>query len=338
MSAPGLVCPECGSALPVPGANVDEIRCDEAHAVPVFHGIVDCRPRLAGFDVEADRQRAAGLVAMVDASFEALLRRYWASHPDVQPDLAERFIRGDLIGADRAREVATQIAAMTAGQVDAGTAVLEVGCGTAALGTALAERAAWVVVSDVSLAWLVLAYRRVQSLGLDNVTLVAAAADALPFPDRTFGLVVAADVIEHVPDAVAMVSGARRVLRPGGTLWLSTPNRCSVTPEPHVRLWGVGFLPRPLARRYVRRFRGVDYADVRTLSAWRLRRVLRADGDDVRVDVPPIAAAVRATYGGGARRLIDGYHLARRLPVTRHLLLLVAPLFHGTLRRSPDDA
>lgn len=338
MTGPEVLCASCGAALPAPHDDTTEVRCGAGHPTPVVAGIIDCRPPLAGFDAGADRRRALDLAAREDASFEDLLRRYWATHPDVAPELAARFTRGDLIGADRATEVVDQIEAEAGRPADPATVVLEVGCGTAALGAALAHRTSWVVASDVSLAWLVLARRRIRSLGIDNVTLVAAPADRLPFRDGTFGLVVAADVIEHVPDVDGMVRSCARVLRTGGTMWVSTPNRYSLTPEPHVRLWGVGFLPRSVALRYVRRFRGVDYHDVRTLSAWRLRRALQAGGARVRVDVPPIAGAVRATYGPVARRAIDGYHLARRVPVARQALLLVAPLFHGTLHKDRDAA
>jgi hypothetical protein len=36
------------------------------------------------------------------------------------------------------------------------------------------------------------------------------------------------------------------VLRPGGLLFLATPNRYTLGLEPHVRLWGVGYLPAQL--------------------------------------------------------------------------------------------
>lgn len=52
---------------------------------------------------------------------------------------------------------------------------------------------------------------------------VQADATRLPFPDRTFGHLFAFDIIEHVPDDARLLHEAVRVLRPGGTLWLSTP-------------------------------------------------------------------------------------------------------------------
>lgn len=293
-------------------------------------GIPDLRPpALAGFDVARDRALALELAALGDAGLETLLRRYWRDHPEVPEPRAERFVRGDLVGADRAAEVVSQIEALAGGAVLDGATVLEVGAGSAALASVVAARAAAVVATDVSLAWLVIAARRLRDVGGRPVTLVASVADRLPFAEATFDAVVAADVIEHVPDARAMVGESARVLRHGGVLWVSTPNRLSLTPEPHVGLFGVGWLPRPIARSYVQRRRGIDYSDIRTLSAWRLRRLLASMGGTVRVTPPAIPTAVQAGYGPAAQRVIRSYNAARAVALPRNLLLAVAPLLHG---------
>lgn len=49
----------------------------------------------------------------------------------------------------------------------------------------------------------------------------------LPFEDGTFECVVAGEIIEHVPDPDSLLREIRRVLVPGGTLVLSTPNMVS---------------------------------------------------------------------------------------------------------------
>jgi SAM-dependent methyltransferase len=55
----------------------------------------------------------------------------------------------------------------------------------------------------------------------------------LPLRDASIDLVVSFETIEHVPDAAALVREIRRVLKPGGRLVLSTPNRAFGPPERH---------------------------------------------------------------------------------------------------------
>ena len=52
---------------------------------------------------------------------------------------------------------------------------------------------------------------------------VQATAAALPFPDAAFDLAMAMDIIEHVEDDEPVFRELARVVRPGGTLVLSSP-------------------------------------------------------------------------------------------------------------------
>jgi len=48
--------------------------------------------------------------------------------------------------------------------------------------------------------------------------------EPLPFPDATFDVVVAGELLEHVRDPARLVGEAERLLRPGGTFVASVPN------------------------------------------------------------------------------------------------------------------
>ncbi len=53
----------------------------------------------------------------------------------------------------------------------------------------------------------------------------------LPLADASVDLVVNFQVIEHLWDQAAFIAECRRVLRPGGELLISTPNRITFSPR-----------------------------------------------------------------------------------------------------------
>jgi ubiquinone/menaquinone biosynthesis C-methylase UbiE len=103
--------------------------------------------------------------------------------------------------------------------VHAGQRVLDVGCGEGRFAAALAGAGARVVGIDV--AEEPLRRARAQHPNLD-LRLVAAEGP-WPLQDASFDAVWAGETIEHVQDTAAWLSEARRVLRSGGELLLSTP-------------------------------------------------------------------------------------------------------------------
>src|SRR5690606_8050673 len=93
---------------------------------------------------------------------------------------------------------------------------------------------------------------------------------ALPFADASFTAATAADLLEHVPEPDKVVEEVGRVLQDGARVVMTTPNRFSLTPEPHVGIWGLGFRSRPVAERLVKEKLGIDYSSIRPLSYGRL--------------------------------------------------------------------
>lgn len=322
-----VACPHCRGTLREEAARLACEGC--GRDFPVVGGIPDLRRGYvdAYATVEGDLADAARLHELsARGSFADLLREHWRM-TGKPAELAERFLAGDLATHRRSEAYVAAVEARR-GALTADDRFLEVGCGTAGLAGAAAGRAGTVVASDVSMRWLVLARRRLEEAGGANVLLVCCAAEHPPFRPGVFDVVGASDVIEHAASQPAFVAGCAQTLRRGGTLFLATPNRFSLGLEPHVRLWGVGWLPRRLAPRYVERVRGAPYDHVRLLSNGELQRLLRAHGLAPVLDAPEIPAATRSLYRGVELRLVELYNWVRRLDPVHRVLLRVGPFFH----------
>jgi SAM-dependent methyltransferase/uncharacterized protein YbaR (Trm112 family) len=326
-----IVCPVCAGALV--RADEERLDCEGCRrAWPVILGIPDLRTRPDPYiGIEQDRakgielsERCAGL------DFPASIRQYYAMTPAVTPAQAKLFERG-LLGAETRAAQALDAWESKAGAGD-GSALLEIGCGTAPLLIAARERYARVIGIDIAFRWLVMAKKRLQDAGLD-LPLICANAESLPFRAETFDRLVADSVLEHVYDQPLVAREGLRVLAADGRLFIATPNRHSLGPDPHVGVWGAGLLPERLLGWYVRRTGGIPPRR-QLLSVGGLERLLRSTGyADIRVFLPDVGADQRARFGGVTRMAIDGYHLVKRLPVGGPVLRAIGPLLDAVATR-----
>lgn len=323
-----LACPACGGTLASTDGPLTCAAC--ARSFPVVAGIPDLRlsypdPYLS---LDEDLARARELEEhFEDTDLLGLLRIHWA-RSGKPPELAERFIAGDRAAEGRSRAYLEAIEGHRGRALGAADRVLEIGCGTAALAAVAAEQAGEVWATDVSMRWLVLAKKRLAEDGIAGVRLACVDAQTPGLAPDYFTVVAASDVVEHASDQDKFISGCARLLAPHGLVFLATPNRYSLSLEPHVRLWGVGFLPRSLAPRYTLALRKAPYDHVRLLSSRALRRLLASHGLATSVVPPEIPPATEATYTGLERRLVRLYNRLRLNPLVRRALLAVGPFFH----------
>jgi SAM-dependent methyltransferase len=101
-----------------------------------------------------------------------------------------------------------------------GQAVLDIGCGPGTITADLAEHVAPGPVTGVDAAEAVLVEARAVAVerGLEGVVFETADVHDLPYPDDSFDIVHAHQVLQHVADPVQALREMRRVCRPGGTV------------------------------------------------------------------------------------------------------------------------
>jgi SAM-dependent methyltransferase len=100
----------------------------------------------------------------------------------------------------------------------AGARLLDVGCGPGTITVDLAARAAEVVAIDAAEDILGQARAEAEQRGQANVTFQPGNVYHLDFPDGSFDVVHAHQVLQHLSDPAAALAEMRRVCRPGGLI------------------------------------------------------------------------------------------------------------------------
>ena len=324
-----ICCPLCKGDLQENSA-ASELRCLQCGRLyPVFLGIPDLRlyddPYI---DMAGDRAKGAKIAAhWGDRDFRGLVDFYYSISADVSAAQAKAFTHGVMTAEARA-ETALDVWEAAAGAQQSSKSFLDIGCGSGAMVVAAARRYGRAVGVDIAFRWLVVAKKRLDEAGID-APLICACAEALPFPNGSFDCVVAQAVVEHVRDQPQTFSEAQRVLRTPGRVFLSTPNRFSIGPDPHLGLLCGSFMPKSWIAAYARKHGAVP-PKRQLVSARRLSTLMRTAGfKGRRVFLPDVTAAQRAQLPPRAQWAVGAYHLAKRLPVTRQLLYLVGPLLYA---------
>jgi SAM-dependent methyltransferase len=105
--------------------------------------------------------------------------------------------------------------------------VLEIGCGRGEFVRRLIDAFGaprQFVAADFAASAVQLGRGRLRPGHQTGVSWAVASIQDIPLADRTFDIVISCETIEHVVDPVKALRELHRVLRPGGTLMLTTPN------------------------------------------------------------------------------------------------------------------
>jgi 2-polyprenyl-6-hydroxyphenyl methylase/3-demethylubiquinone-9 3-methyltransferase len=142
--------------------------------------------------------------------FDALASRFW--------DMRGEFRPLHLLNPVRARFVAERTTLL-------GARVIDVGCGGGLLAEALARAGAKVTAIDLAPGMIEVARLHAMEQKLDiDYRMVAAEAVAAAEPG-SFDVVTCMEMLEHVPEPAQMVATLAALVRPGGSIFISTLNR-----------------------------------------------------------------------------------------------------------------
>jgi SAM-dependent methyltransferase len=144
----------------------------------------------------------------------------------------------------------------------AGERVLDMGCGAGRHAFEMYRRGADVIALDHDADELATVSEWFAAMRDEGTVPDGAEADVkqgdalnLPFPDGEFDRVVAAEVLEHIPDDDAAITELTRVLRPGGTIAVTVPRWL-----PEKVCWMLSDAYHEVEGGHVRIYRGDDLA------------------------------------------------------------------------------
>lgn len=106
--------------------------------------------------------------------------------------------------------------------------ILEVGCGNARDLIPLGMMHIRCVGVDISSGMIEEGKKDLERLGLATVRLELGSGTSLGFSGNIFDKIICSEVLEHIPDYEAAIREMARVLKPGGKLVITTPNRQSL--------------------------------------------------------------------------------------------------------------
>ena len=200
----------------------------------------------------------------------------------IEPVRHETYTHGHAPATVRqhSQRTAEEAAAFLMPRLRAGLRVLDVGCGPGSITRGLAERVApgEVVGVDLSKETLEEARRDAAARGLDNLRYEEASVYALPFPDASFDVAYAHQVLQHLREREAALREMLRVLRPGGVLairdidwktvafWPEDPWMARFV-EVHLKTWYRNGGEPAMGRRLRALFNAAGVVDVQVTSA-----------------------------------------------------------------------
>jgi ubiquinone/menaquinone biosynthesis C-methylase UbiE len=109
-------------------------------------------------------------------------------------------------------------------------AVLEIGCGSGTTALKLAPSVARIVGADISSEMIAIAREKAAAEGHGNTEFEVATPETAPWPDESFDMALAFNVLHLLPHREAALQTVRRLLKPGGLFISKTPSLGEMNP------------------------------------------------------------------------------------------------------------
>jgi SAM-dependent methyltransferase len=209
----------------------------------------------------------------------------------------------------------------------AGKTCVDLGCGSGIIAADLSSDFDRVIACDLDRDAIEFArtkYRR------PNLTFIVGDATRVPLASEICDFIVCSHVYEHVESAERLVEEIDRLLKADGMCFFAGPNLLRPR-EPHLNVWFLHWLPRPVTNAMLRRLGRGPYLE-RLRTYWGLSHLLARFHVQ---DVTPFLVREPERF-----HVVDepGMRFARRLPdaVLPPLLALGAPSFNFLLTKPSE--
>lgn len=103
--------------------------------------------------------------------------------------------------------------------------ILDIGCGNGAFTVEMAKKGKKIIGIDVNSEELFGFKQVMKQMKLNNINIFKMDAETLAFDDNEFDIVTMVQVLEHISNQVGALQETYRVLKPGGQIILSVPNK-----------------------------------------------------------------------------------------------------------------
>jgi ubiquinone/menaquinone biosynthesis C-methylase UbiE len=208
----------------------------------------------------------------------------------------------------------------------AGKILLDFGCGNGAQTIGFSEDGCMTIGVDVQADQLAFFRQALSAYNAPPILPVCCDGARLPLRNSSVDVVVSFEVLEHLPDEHDALQEIRRVLKPGGDLIITVPNRWWIFETHGARLpllsWNrvpfFSWLPRQLHQRY---------ALARNYSRRTISAIVHREGFRIQA-ANYVTAPMDALRHSGMQRLLRASVL--RDDVTRLGILATAVFIHAT--------